>query len=94
MTKHTPGPWGARLRDDGESACWWSITNDDGCSVACVYEKDDASPVAAVPDLLSVLQVIFNRVMYESPTAEIETIFDADRIERVRGVLDKARGKS
>ena len=48
-----------------------------------------ARRIAVVDDALDVLQIIFNRVMYESPTAEIEGIFDSAMIWRVRGVLNK-----
>ena len=53
-----------------------------------------AHRIAAVDELLDTLQVIFNRVMYESPMNEIENIFDGEMIARVRGVLNKAEGKS
>ena len=64
----------------------WLFWSEDGISDCLVAD--------AAPDLLSVLQVIFNRVMYESPTAEIGVVFDDEMIARVRGVLNKAEDKS
>ena len=74
--------------------CWIEILGDTRTPIAIlpcgsIY---DANLIAAAPDMLEVLQIIFNRVMYESPTAEIGAIFDAVMIERVEDVLNKAKG--
>ena len=87
MTK----PYGHIFLQWGNHADWDSIT---WCQDK--IDDDDVEYVrrATVDDMLDVLQVIFNRVMYESPMAEMGNIFDDDMIERVRGVLAKAKDES
>ena len=102
MTKYTPGPWefetvgiwndGVLVNESravchisGYPICWIQDRKNEERTLA------NANLIAAAPDLLEVLQVIFNRVMYESPMAEIGDIFDNDMIERVKDVLSKTK---
>ena len=101
MTKHTPGPWEV-LRYFSDYTHSIGEKRQGGNEIANVIILDNGDKVAdananlitTAPDLLEVLQVIFNRVMYESPTAEIETVFDDEMIARVQGILNEAEGKS
>ena len=107
MTKHTPGPWVVQthktirvvadgIGDNSEEYDLVIATCDP--AVQLLFKlgelRANAHLIAAAPDLLSALQVIFLRVMYESPTAEIGVIFDAEMISRVQRVLNEAEGKS
>lgn len=50
MTKHTPGPWQAKIDECGNAA----IFSGDECVADCL--KRDARLVAAAPDLLEALE--------------------------------------
>ena len=103
MTEHTPGPWEVVSKTEyiqvepgvhEPDFDYLQIRQlETGRIVATLdMHPPDGELIAAVPDMLEVLQIIFNRVMYESPTAEIGAIFDAVMIERVEDVLNKAKG--
>ena len=84
-------PYGHIFLQWGNHADWDSITWSQD-----KIDDDDVEYVRkdTCDDLLEVLRVIFNRVMYESPTEEIGAVFDDDMIKRVEDVLAKARGES
>lgn len=81
MSKHTPGPWHAKIDKCGNA----SIFAKDVCVADCL--KREANLIAAAPDLLNALQALI--------LLDEELVSDnaADVLAKARAAIAKATGE-
>lgn len=68
-TQYTPGPWKVIKN---YKYYYYNVVDNDGYSIGCINEKEDATLIAAAPELLSALKLCQVRIfMLEGSENEV-----------------------
>lgn len=84
-SKHTPGPWNYRSASDNGEPCGYVVQSGISTIADVPQSEDDASLIAAAPDLLAVLEATLPWLP--------ATIRHPIKMQ-VRAILAKAKGQS
>jgi hypothetical protein len=89
-TTHTPGPW--RVGDAGHTVFGPKTNNPSPKTVASNLGKEDARLIAAAPELLEALKLLFKEVEIESTESMLDGPI-GDALAKAHDVIAKAEGK-